>query len=412
MSLDRFDVVVVGSGIVGASLALGLAQQSFRVAIIDIREHAPVWVDGHAQPPFDIRASSINHASVALFKHFHAWPSMQAKRIHAFREIQVWDAAGNDHIHFNSRDIGNSCLGYIIEHHVMLDALVEQLRQQNVSMLSPDSVEAFHTEQDAMLVQLQSGKSLACRLLVGADGSHSTVRRLAGIESRQWPQQHEGVVATVRMSLPHQHTAWQRFLPDGPLAFLPLTEHTCSIVWSCPKQQARALMAKDEQAFCQALAEAMENRFGALRLCGGRASFPLRPQHALRYIQSRLCLAGDAAHSIHPLAGQGVNLGLLDAAALIDVLDQTRRQRKDIGAYLVLRRYERWRRSYNAAMLQVMEGFAHLFGNQHPLLSWLRNNGLNLTDRLLPVKQSIMDYACGLRGDLPSLSQNHHAGAP
>lgn len=220
-----------------------------------------------------------------------------------------------------------------------------------------------------------------------------------------WNYHQKAVVAHVRPEKSHQETAWQRFLPSGPLAFLPLHDGRCSIVWSTTPEQADALLALEASAFAEALAEAFDQRLGSILEVGRRGAFPLRLQHAQTYVKPGLALIGDAAHVVHPLAGQGVNLGLLDAAALAEVILDALNAGQDFASFKTLRRYERWRKGDNLLMLAVMDGFKRLFGTALPPVRLLRNIGLNLTDAAGPLKHLIARRAMGLDGDLPRLAQ-------
>jgi 2-octaprenylphenol hydroxylase len=260
-------------------------------------------------------------------------------------------------------------------------------------------------QDEAVRLELNNGEVLQTRLLVGADGARSWVREQCGIAVTSTDYHQRAVVATVRTEQPHRDTAWQRFLPGGPLAFLPLPEGYCSIVWSTTPEHADALLAMDETAFCAALTDAFAARLGKVQSAVGRAAFPLSAQHAGRYVQPRIALVGDAAHTIHPLAGQGVNLGFADSAALAEVLIAALQKRQDIGSLGVLRRYERWRKGENLLMLEVMTGFQKLFGSELTAVRQARNLGLNLVQRLMPVKNLIIRRAMGLQGDLPALAR-------
>jgi 2-octaprenylphenol hydroxylase len=272
-------------------------------------------------------------------------------------------------------------------------------------LLCPANGAEIALAEDAALLELTDGRRLAARLLVGADGRDSWVRDRAGIATRGWLYDQEAVVANVEVAEPHRETAWQRFLPTGPLAFLPLADGRCSIVWSATEGRARGLMALDEAGFRRELEEAFERRLGAIGAIGPRASFPLRLQHAKEYVRPRLALIGDAAHAVHPLAGQGVNLGFLDAAALAAAIEEALARGRDIGGLWALRRYERARRGDNALMLAAMDGFKRLFSNRNPPLAALRSAGLTAADHLAPLKRLFMRQALGLGADLPPLAR-------
>ncbi len=395
-----YDVIIVGAGIVGATLARALAGSTLRVALIDGRAPALDPVDD-----YDLRVSAITLASQQVFETLGVWAGMQTRRVSPFREMRVWDAVGEGSIHFDSAEIGASQLGHIIENPVIIAALLEDLAASgNVDTHYPNTITAIR-ESDRVHVTLADGEQLSALVLVGADGADSAVRRHAGIESRGWSYDQKGIVATVRTAQPHRETAWQRFLPTGPLAFLPLADGRCSIVWSNDTTRADELLALDEDAFCSALAQAFDHVLGEVRETSPRAAFPLARAHAAAYVQPRLVLIGDAAHTIHPLAGQGANLGIADAATLAEVLCEASAAQKDIGALSVLRRYERWRKGDNLATMTVMDGFKRLFGTDNAPLARLRSLGMNAADAATPLKNVLVRRAMGMTGDLPKLAR-------
>ncbi|GMR08704.1 MAG: 2-octaprenyl-3-methyl-6-methoxy-1,4-benzoquinol hydroxylase [Gammaproteobacteria bacterium] len=411
-SLD-YDIVIVGAGMVGSALACALGSQmessqmpgnpSPRIALIEANSPAD-W-----QGEYDIRVSAITPASVNIFHNIGAWSSMESGetgRVSPFRQMHVWDAAGSGKIHFDSADIGEPLLGYIIENRVILKALETRLNELGcVNRLCPVRLEGIEMSTDSARVILDDGQQIRCQLLVGADGASSPVRQMSGINTSGWLYQQHGVVAVIETSASHQETAWQRFLPTGPLAFLPLPDpNLCSIVWSTTPQQAEALVTMPEAEFLQQLQQAIGDHLGEMIATGPRAHFPLRLQHAHEYVKPRMCLVGDAAHNVHPLAGQGVNLGLADVAALTEVLADAW-PASDLGAMQRLRRYERWRKGENVSMMLTFDGFKRLFGSQFGPLKLLRNVGLNLTEALPPLKDLIMRHSLGVYSDSARLSR-------
>jgi 2-octaprenylphenol hydroxylase len=257
-------------------------------------------------------------------------------------------------------------------------------------------VTAFSELENGQQIELEDGSTLRARLLVGADGKHSKVRDYAGIHTRVSDYGQQALVAVVATERAHEETAWQRFLPTGPLAFLPLADGRSSIVWSASNDRAERLLELDESAFCAELGKAFGHRLGRITSCGERILFPLQRQYAEHYVAPRIALVGDASHVIHPLAGQGVNLGLKDVRELAGTLLEAGRQQRDIGSLSVLRRYERARKGDNMAMMMAMDGFKHLFGSRITPVCWVRNFGLNLVDAAQPVKNRIMRAAMGL----------------
>ena len=403
MTNADYDLVIAGGGMVGSTLACALSDADLKIALL---ESAPLE---HIRPgaESDLRVSAVNRASQRIFAAVGAWSGMTAWRVSPFRNMRVWDAGGFGQIHFDSATLGEPLLGWIIENRVIQYALLERVRQlPAVELLCPAALEtAWPEDAGGWRVRLTDGREFTTRLLVGADGAQSKVRELAEIDTRGWSYHQKALVANVRTAEPHQETAWQRFLPTGPLAFLPLHDGRCSIVWSTTPEQADQLLALDEYNFAQALTEAFERRLGEIVQVGPRGAFPLRLQHARAYVKPGLALIGDAAHVVHPLAGQGVNLGLLDAATLAEVLLDGLAAGHEVGALRVLRRYERWRKSDNLPMLGIMDGFKRLFGNSLPPVRLLRNLGLNLTDAAGPLKNAMARRAMGLEGDLPKLAR-------
>jgi 2-octaprenylphenol hydroxylase len=399
---SNYDIVIVGGGMVGSALACALGDSRLKVAVLD---HAPAVAP--PQTGWDLRVSAITLASRALFENIGAWEGMTRRRVAPVAEMQIWDSNGSGSIHFNAAEIGEPCLNYIIENSVMQTALVERVHHfTNIHYLCPTAIADIALADDGATVTLKDGRSLRTRLLVGADGADSQVRRAASIEKQSLDLDQTGIVATVTTEKPHEQTARQRFLTTGPLAFLPLSEpHTCSIVWSADSPRAGALMALGDAAFVAELQTAFGSSLGKVLSVSPRAAFPLALSHAKQYTASHLALIGDAAHTVHPLAGQGVNLGFLDAAALAEVLLGATAKQKDIGAHAVLRRYERWRKGDNLAMVSITGGFRYLFSNDMPMVSQLRNRGLSLTNTVTPVKNFIMRRASGLEGDLPKLAK-------
>jgi len=407
----EYDVTIVGGGVVGATLACALGNSTLRIAVIESQAAPAAW----AQESRDIRVSALTSGSVRIFSALGVWQSMAAERVSPFREMRVWDAGGPGAIHFDSADIGADTLGYIVENRVLQAALYRRCREfANIEWIAEARIVDMVSADEYITLHTGDGRVVRTRLVVGADGPDSAVRRLAGITMHGRDYRQTAVVATVKTNNPHRQTAWQRFLPGGPLAFLPLTDGYSSIVWSLPPAHAESILALDDARFMEELQCALgedrlaadgDKSLGGIASVGPRASFPLRLIHADQYVRPRLALIGDAAHTIHPLAGQGVNLGLSDAAVLAELLIEAAQQGTDIAAFKLLRRYERRRKGDNLAMVAALEGIKHLFGSQLVPLRWLRNSGLQLTNTLTPVKNIIMRRAMGIAGDLPRLAR-------
>lgn len=397
-----YDVIIAGGGMVGAALACALGDSALRVALVESTPLERI----RPTAEMDLRVSAIGRAAQRLFAAVGAWERLPAERTGPFREMEVWDASGSGRIHFDSTAFGEPLLGWIIENRVIQYALLEQAQTySNLDLLCPVQLALASPQDDGLHLRLEDGRSLRTRLLVGADGAQSQVRHWAGIGVKGWKYPQKAVVTVVNTQRPHQETAWQRFLPTGPLAFLPLHNGCCSIVWSTTPEHADHLQQITESAFALELAEAIDWRLGKITVFGARRTFPLSLQHADTYVRPGIALIGDAAHVVHPLAGQGVNLGLMDAAALAEVVLDARIRGRHIGSLATLRRYERWRKGENLLMMGALDGFERLFGSSLAPVRWLRNTGLNLTDALPPFKQMLAARAMGLAGDLPRLAR-------
>ncbi len=399
--IHRYDVIVVGGGMVGLATAAAIGRAGCRVAVLD---------SGAAPAPFDpdrplqARVVALNRASEALLTRLHAWPRIQQWRCTPYSHMRVWDAGGHGEIHFSATELGQPNLGHIVENDVVQRALWEAVQgRDNVDWLGEAPLQRFAVDTREAIVTLDDGRVLTAPLLVGADGARSRVREAAGIAVRERDYGQRAIVAVVRIERHHDFTAWQRFLPHGVLAFLPLPEGHSAIVWSLRAALAEDMLALDDEAFRAALTDAAEARLGEVLWAGPRQSFPLVGRQARQYVKPRIALVGDAAHTIHPLAGQGVNLGFLDAAQLAEVVGAARR---DLGSLAVLRRYERARAADNGLMLRLMEAFQAVFVNDLPPLAWLRNAGLSVADRLPPLKRLLMAVALGTADPaLPELAR-------
>lgn len=395
-------VVVVGGGMVGAAAACAIRLQGFEVVLVE--PHPPV-LDAPVPEAYGLRVSALTLASRQILNAVGAWPLISAKRLQPFQEMHVWDAQGSAEIHFNCADIAQPELGYLVENSVVQQSLWQRLRALDVA-LQTAPVSAIEAQPNGVhRLTLADGRQLGSALLVVADGARSAVRQMLHIDCHEKDYGHTAIVATVKPQQFHANTAWQRFMPSGPLAFLPLPEGYCSIVWSVTTDKAEDLLALPSEVFARQLGEAFEYRLGEVQLCSDLASFVLRERHVQHYVQPGLALVGDAAHTIHPLAGQGVNLGLLDAASLAQVLGEAQRKQQSVGEYLVLRRYERWRKGHNALVMAMMGGFKQLFGNTWLPVVWVRNLGVQLVNQAGPLKRELILQAAGLKGDLPELAK-------
>ena len=401
------DLIIVGAGMVGSALALALQDQGLEILLVD---GSPLSVKPFdPQAAFEPRVSALSVASQRILDRLGVWDGIAARRACPYAEMQVWDGSGTGQIHFSAASVHAEALGHIVENRVVQDALLERLHDSPIGLLPGARLEQLRRSGDGWLLSLNDGRELRAPLIIAADGANSAVRRLAGCATREWDYLHHAIVTSVRCSKPHQATAWQRFTDDGPLAFLPLAgpegEYWCSIVWSVIPHEAERLMALDDAGFRRALGFAFEHRLGDILQADPRLCIPLRQRHAKRYVEDGLALIGDAAHSIHPLAGQGVNLGFLDVAVLAEVLLHAAQRGECLGDVKVLSRYERRRMPHNLAMMAAMEGFERLFQADPLPLRWLRNSGLNWVDELPEAKALFVRQALGLSGDLPDLAR-------
>jgi 2-octaprenylphenol hydroxylase len=424
---QNYDITVIGSGIVGAAVALALAKNtSLRIAVLEAKTPFFEWQVDQYYP----RVSAISLSSKHIFEHLKVWDSIVAKRISPYCTMQVWDSVGTGRIHFSAEALQEEALGYIIEDNVMRISLLQQFQNyKNLNYLFPLKIISLEECSDHYLLNVAQNKSdhvtsvrkqeksnhhlsetgsqkiIKTKLLIAADGAESWMRNAVGIELKTWDYKHTAIIATVRTELPHDAMARQCFLPTGPLAFLPLADsNTSSIVWSVTADEATYLLSLNDTDFSKKLAEAFENKLGAIISVSQRQSHPLRMRHAKHYVRERLALVGDAAHTIHPLAGQGVNLGLLDAAALAEVIIDAHKKNRHFESLATLRRFERWRKGDTIAMLAMVEALKHLFASEHQLIKYLRSAGLSMTNRATFLKHFMANYALGRRGDLPEMA--------
>lgn len=400
---QRPSIVIVGAGMAGASLALALRPQGYAVTLVEGRSlGAPAEDDKPGVDGYDRRVSAITPASRDFLDEIGVWAGIASQRNCAYQTMSVWDGEGTAEIVFDAAEMGVDSLGVIVENRVIMRSLLAAVTATNeISVLDNTALTAIENNPDDKGVGLVLGDTaVRADLVVAADGALSAVRQLAGFSTREWDYGHNALVATVALEKSHQNTAWQRFTRHGPLAFLPLSGtpdcHLASIVWSSPPEYVDDLMGLGNTQFCAQLGHAFEYRLGQIESVSSRACFPLRQRHAVDYVQPGIALVADAAHTIHPLAGQGINLGFKDVCALAAELGRARELGLSPGAMSVLRRYQRQRKGDNLLMMAAMDGFKLLFGEQTPALTLLRNTGMNWLQDLAPVKHRIMKHAMGL----------------
>ncbi|MDA8782600.1 UbiH/UbiF/VisC/COQ6 family ubiquinone biosynthesis hydroxylase [Porticoccaceae bacterium] len=397
---QEYDMVIVGAGMVGATAASLLARvggdRALKIALVEAR--TPELFNAEQ---FDPRVAAITEKSRQLLESAGLWQPMADKRISPYLRMDVWDAEGTGRIQFDSHDIHQSNLGHIVENSVVVESLLADIGQQpNIDLYCPAHIIDYENCEDRVTVILADGTRLEASLLIAADGAKSKVRQHFQFATREWDYGHSAIVTTIRTEQPNQKTAWQRFMPTGPLALLPLNNqgdlHHCSIVWSQETEVAARLMDLNDEQFCAELSRASEYCLGQVLSVDQRHSIGLHQRHATDYATHRVALLGDAAHSIHPLAGQGVNLGFADVAVLVDEIDRAVARRLDLGDMTVLGRYQRRRKPDNLATMAAMEGFKRLFAADNLPLRLLRNMGMSQLNEMSPVKNEIIKRAMGL----------------
>lgn len=389
-----YDITIVGAGIPGLVSALLLAQKtSLRIAVLDAKSPELSW----SEKDYDLRVYAVIPAVQAIFEELGIWSTMISKRAAPFKAMQVWDAQGRGELAFHHADLNVPTLGYILEENLIRSILFEKLKDYpQIELHYPVKLSSLTLEGKPILNFDSENNPLQTQLLIGADGANSWVRQQAKIALNTSSYDHSALIAQVTTTLPHQNTARQSFLSTGPLAFLPLADpHQCSIVWSIPPKQAEDLLALDDQGFQEELTKAFDSRLGKIRSVSQRHSFSLQERHAQHYVKSNLALIGDAAHTLHPLAGQGMNLGVLDAACLTTTISEALNKNRDYTSLSTLRRYERARKAHNQLMLVSVKFLKNLFCSKSKLLQELRNQGLNLTNRYPALKNFFANYAMG-----------------
>ncbi|MCC2524829.1 FAD-dependent 2-octaprenylphenol hydroxylase [Vibrio coralliilyticus] len=407
--MQSVDIAIVGGGMVGLALAAAFKETDLRIAVIESR--VP---DSELADLPDVRVSALSRSSENILRNLGAWNGIIERRAAPYSAMEVWEQDSFARIEFDAQKLAQPDLGHIVENRVIQLSLLEQVKKQsNVSLFMPAQCSSMAVGESEAWLTLDNGHALTAKLVVGADGANSWVRKQQDIPLTHWDYGHSAVVANIWTAETHDKVARQIFTPQGPLAFLPMGEsNMSSIVWSTEPNRAESLVAMSDEEFNKSLTAEFDARLGLCEVVGQRFAFPLKMRYARDFVVERVALVGDAAHTIHPLAGQGVNLGLLDAASLAQEVMTLWRKGEDIGTKRNLRSYERWRKSEAAKMIAAMQGFKDLFAGDNPAKKLARGIGMALVGQLPGAKDEIMKRALGLKGNLPTLAQYHEATLP
>ncbi|MBL4802396.1 MAG: 2-octaprenyl-6-methoxyphenyl hydroxylase [Emcibacter sp.] len=397
-NIKKFDVVISGGGVVGMTLAAALAQNGLTVALVEYTDIVHSLND-----EFDGRSYAISYAPYVMMKTLGLWDKV-GHEAQPINEIHITDGHSPLFLHFDEKDLGDGPLGQMVEVRHLRRGLFEAISQEKkISLFNPDHIVDIDNKPGASEITLESGEKLSCALVICAEGRNAPLRQKAGIKIRNWDYNQTAIVTTVQHELDHGGTAYERFYPSGPFAMLPLREKRSSIVWCEPPERAEVIMGLSDAAFDAELAKKFGDFLGEVKHMGQRWSYPLSSQLADEYLGTRLCLIGDAAHGIHPIAGQGFNLGLRDIAALTEVLVDAKRLGGDLGSEFTLERYVRWQRTDNNILALGMDGLTRLFSNDITPIRLMRQVGLGIVGEIPPLKKYFMRHARGTVGKLPKL---------
>lgn len=400
---SKFDIIVVGGGMVGLAMVAAVADSDLKILLIE-KQILPDKISSDLlldqavdDEDFEVRVSAISPANRAFLRSLNAWQNIPKQRQANYQEMKVWDGDGTGKIDFSAAKVAQPDLGVIVENRVVQAALLKNIQAfGNLHCCFGLELEQIEFFDDFVEVNLSDGAQYKAQLLIGADGANSIVRQKCGIESKQMPYQQVAFVANVKTELSHQFTAWQRFTPTGPVAFLPLAnENLCSVVWSLDQEKADELNGINKDEFANKLQFAFESKLGKVSAVSEHFGFPLVKRHSQSYLEHRVALVGDAAHTIHPLAGQGVNLGFQDVACLSQLILKLVQQQRDFGIKQNLRSFERERKTENLIVQNAMSGFKHLFANQSMPVTLLRNFAMSALNNLPMAKEIMIKKAMG-----------------
>ncbi|WP_286829372.1 MULTISPECIES: UbiH/UbiF/VisC/COQ6 family ubiquinone biosynthesis hydroxylase [Kordiimonas] len=392
------DITIIGGGLAGMTAAIGLAEHGFEVAVVDMAPQGDLTAAG-----YDGRASALAFASCQLFEALGIWKHMEPYA-QPILEIRVSDGPSLLSLHFDHETLGDGPLGHMVENRHTRIALFEHLKEiKGVTLLAPERVAEIDRTKEGVTTTLTSGTVIKSDLIIGADGRGSLVRQHAGIPVSVIDYKQHGIVCSVEHEFSHCGIAHERFLPSGPFAILPLCGNRSSLVWTEKSHLTETIMGLSDRAFESEVRRRIGDFLGEVKVIGGRWAYPLTLQYGQDYVADRLALIGDAAHGIHPISGQGLNLGLKDVAALIETLVDARRVGLDIGALSVLENYGRWRTTDNASVYAITDGFNRLFSNDIAPIKLVRDVGMAAVDQVVPLKNFFMQHARGTVGDLPKL---------
>lgn len=386
---QRFDIIVSGAGMVGACCALAMARQGYSVAIIEPSELPAKALNDDAD--YDLRVSAISPASQRLLSELGVWQALNASRICEYEKMFVWHEHGDANLEFDCAEIAQTSLGAIVENRQVVQVLRQACEQyESIEWFSPDHiVELTQNSEQIVSVKLSAHGELTADLLIAADGRGSPTRELAGLHSTGGDYRQKAIVANIDTELPHSRAAWQRFLSSGPLAFLPLANGQCSIVWSCDDALAEQLISVDDEEFCRQLSDAFELKLGRVLSTGVRQSFPLGWHYCEQWLKTRILLVGDAAHGVHPLAGQGVNLGFSDVQLLMQKIGPL----DNAWNWKALRQFERQRKSETMLATQAFSSLKWIYGTDSAPLNRLRDIGMRLVQSNPVCRRTLIQQA-------------------